>query len=300
MESWILLSLFSAFFLGLYDIAKKRAVMDNAVPPVLLLNVSTAALIWGTPVLIGFAFPAIVPETVSRISRISGEAHLYLFIKSAMVGTSWICAFFALKHLPISIATPIRATSPLWTILVAVTLMGESPGQGQWLGMTIVIVAFLFFSLVGAREGIHFNRNGWVWIMIVATLVGAACGLYDKFLLQRLNYPPAVVQAWFSIYLVPIMTPLTLYWWRYDRQKSAFEWRWSIPMIAILLLVADYFYFCSLATEDALVSVVSTLRRTSVLIAFVYGIRQLKEKHWKPKLVCIIAILLGVLFITQS
>ena len=299
METWIFLSILSAVFLGVYDIAKKHSVSENAVPPVLFLNVSTAALIWGLPVLIGFLFPASVSSKLSEISQISLEAHAYLFIKSVMVGSSWICAFFALKHLPISIASPIRATSPVWTILVAVTWMGESPTANQWTGMAVVLVAFLAFSVVGAKEGIHFVKNRWVLVLIVATLVGAASGLYDKFLFQNLNYSPMVVQAWFSIYLVPVLMPLTFYWWRYDRKSAPFKWRWSIPLIALFLLIADYFYFTALTDEKSLVSVVSTIRRTAVIIAFFYGVSQLKEKQWRAKLICILAILIGVALITQ-
>ena len=42
---WILLSLGSAILLGFYDIAKKLSVRQNAVPVVLLANVSVGAAI---------------------------------------------------------------------------------------------------------------------------------------------------------------------------------------------------------------------------------------------------------------
>ena len=104
---------------------------------------------------------------------------------------------------------------------------------------------------------------------------------------------PVSVQAWFSIYLVPVMLPLVIRWWRRDRQQTPFQWRWSIPMIAVLLLVADYAYFKAVAEPDALISVISPLRRTSVIIAFAFGILRLKEKNWRMKAPCIGAILLG-------
>ena len=55
----------------------------------------------------------------------------------------------------------------------------------------------------------------------------------------------------------------------------------------------------ALADSSALVSIVSTMRRTSVIIAFAYGVLFLKEKHWKAKLPCIVAILIGVFHISQ-
>lgn len=299
METWVVLSLLSALFLGLYDIAKKQSVSGNAVPAVLFLSVLTAAIIWGAVMAWALAASSRAPKSILQIVQISPAEHVLLIGKSAMVATSWTFAFFALKHLPISIASPIRATSPLWTILVAVCLMGERPELHQWLGIGIVLSAFFAFSMVGLREGIRFDRNRWVVLMMVATLVGAGCGLYDKYLLQTVKLHPVSVQAWFSIYLVPVLFPLFLYWWVVDQRSPRFQWRWSIPLIAVFLLFADFAYFAGLADDKALISVVSLLRRSSVLIAFGYGVSQLKEKQWRSKLVCLFFILLGVGLLTR-
>lgn len=290
--SWILLSIVSAILLGCYDIAKKSAVKDNAVPPVLLLNVLTAALIWIPWVVWSYVKPD--QTAAPQLSDITAVEHGLLICKSVLVGASWTLAFFALKHLPISIASPIRSTSPLWTIGFAVAAMGERPSRLQWAGVAVIVVAFLVFSRVGRREGIHFHRDRWVAMMIAATLLGAFSAVYDKYLLQTVGLSPAVVQAWFSIYLVPVMLPLAIRWFFVERRQTPFNWRWSIPMIAVLLLAADFTYFTAVAQPDALISVISPLRRTSVVVAFVFGILRLGEQSWRAKAVCIIGILCGV------
>ena len=297
MSLWFILTLIAAVFLGLYDIAKKHSVNDNAVPPVLLANVSTAALIWGVPIIAGLVFADSESGWLTRLWNPTLTEHALLFGKSALVGSSWMFAFFALKALPISIAAPIRATSPLWTIVLAVSLTGERPLPLQWIGIALILIAFFSFSLVGKREGIRFHRDPAIGLMIVATLISAFCGLYDKYLLQTIGLKPAIVQAWFSIYLVPVMLPLNLYWWRYDRQTTPFQWRWSIPLIAIFLLVADYTYFVAVAQPDALISVISPLRRTSIVIAFLFGIFILKEQNWRPKLASIAVLIAGMFLI---
>jgi drug/metabolite transporter (DMT)-like permease len=305
LVDWISLSLISALFLGLYDIAKKGAVRDNAVPPVLLLNVMTAAILWAIPVTVAY-LSDFTSNTGSGIdwmrslSKVDGTAHTMLFLKSVLVGSSWTCAFFALKHLPISIATPIRATSPLWTIVFAVLAMGERPGLLQWIGIALVLVAFFAFSRVGAKEGIRFHRDRAVALMVAATLLGSASALYDKYLLQSVRLDAVVVQAWFSLYLVPVMLPLTVRWWRRERRHNPFQWRWSIPLIAIFLLVADFAYFTALEDPDALLSIISPLRRVSMVIAFLFGIVRLKEQNWKAKAPCIAAILAGVFLLSQT
>lgn len=296
---WILLSLGSAFFLGLYDVAKKLSVRENAVPPVLLLNVATAALIW-TPIVLAttcypepWAWSTIQPQSLTLLG------HGQLAFKSVLVSASWTLAFYALKHLPISIAVPIRATSPFWTIIVAVGLLGERPSTTQWLGVLIVLIAFIAFSRTGRSEGIHFHRDRWVACMLGATVLGALSGLYDKYLLQTVRFSPATVQAWFSIYLVPTMLPMAIRWYARDRETAPFDWRWSIPLIAVTLLIADFLYFHAVSHPEALISVISPVRRTSVAIPFIVGIFWWSEKNWRRKAACIAAMLAGIYWISQ-
>ncbi len=296
--SWVFLSLLSALLLGGYDIAKKKSLRDNAVPAVLLANVTFAALIW-LPIIIAAVFygsDAVGP--LADIACLDTQTHLLLFMKSAIVGASWTCAFFALKHLPISIAAPIRGSSPLITIAIAVMWMGESPTIAQWFGIAIVLGAFFAFSRIGAGEGVHFHRDRWVTLMIAATILGGASALYDKYLLQTKQLSPWVVQSWFSVYLVPVTLPMAVHWYFKERKSKPFQWRWSIPFISILLLTADITYFFALRDPEALIAIISPLRRTSVIVAFLYGILFLNEQNAHRKSFCIIVLLIGVVLLS--
>jgi drug/metabolite transporter (DMT)-like permease len=292
--SWIFLSLLSACFLGFYDLAKKHALKENAVLPVLFFGVLCGALIW----LVIMVCPTSTFDQgfMSQfvVTPISLQDHLRLLGKSMLVGSSWIFSYFALKNLPISIVSPIRATSPLWTILIAVTLMGERLTYLQWIGVTVILLAFYAFSLVGKLEGIRFYRNKWVTFIILATCLSALSAVYDKYLLQNAALSPATVQAWFSIYLVPVILPFYLLWLARVWPRGSFQWRYSIPLIGILLLIADFLYFTAIAQESALISVISPIRRASVLISFIGGIYIHKEKNFRAKGACIVVLLIGV------
>lgn len=298
--SWIVLSLFSAVFLGLYEIAKKSAARDNAVPPVLLCQVLAAAALWIPLIVCSQFFPQRIPVEQLRVDPIDGAGHALLFAKSVLAGSSWIFALFGLKHLPISIAAPIRSSSPVWTILIATFFLQERPDLRQWCGVIVVLTAFLAFSLVGRREGIRFIRNRWVGFMIIATLLGALSAIYDKYLLQQLNLRPATVQAWFSVYLIAVMLPLTAYWYVRDRKRAPFEWRGMILLIAIFLQISDFLYFTAIAEPDSLISVISPLRRSSVIVSFLAGIRYFGELHWRPKAVCIAGMLTGIILLSSA
>ncbi|HEY0467985.1 MAG TPA: EamA family transporter, partial [Polyangiaceae bacterium] len=239
------------------------------------------------------ALPAslVVPE-------LSWLGHAQLLFKAAIVAASWLCTYLAVKHLPISLAAPIRATSPLWTLAAAILLLAERPSWLQVLGISTTLLSFLGLSVVGRREGVHFHRDRWVGYMLLGTLFGAASGLYYKLLLGKLALTPATVQAWFSIYLLALFAPLASVWWfaRGRRQAPAlrFQFRFSMPILALCLLCADFAYFSALREQAGLISLVASLRRGSTLIAFAAGVFLFKEANGRQKPPPVLGIVLGI------
>lgn len=295
--SWLLLTLMSAFLLGLYDYFKKAALTDNAVLPVLFGSVAAGALVWLPFIIWSAIAPETLPMELFHVSAISGRGHLLLFAKAALVGASWLCGYYGIESLPLSIAAPIRATSPLWTITMAILFFHESPTSKQLAGMAVIFLSFFAFTIVSRREGIHFVKNKAVFYMIAATLLGAASSLYDKFLLQNAHLSPGQVQAWFSIYTALLMAP-PMFLWLCQKNRHAFHWRWSVPLIGLTLLAADILYFSAIAQPGALISLISPVRRTSVVVSFLLGILVFREKQSGPKGLCVAGIVTGVILLS--
>ena len=291
--NWIVASLLSALFLGGYELCTKHAVRDNAVVPVLFLSTLTGAFVWLVLMAIQLVHPGLLPQALIA-DPLSVKDHLRIIFKSGIVAASWVFTYFAFKHLPLSLGSPIRATSPLWTLFGAVLLLGERPSALETIGVLTTLGSFVGLSWVGAKEGVHFHRNQWVTFLIAGTMLGAASSLYDRFLLGRLHFTVPTVQAWFSLYLVLFFLPLAIGWWRRWWQRNEFQWRASIPLIAIFLLTADYIYFSALTHPDALVSIVMSLRRGSTLVGFLGGLLLFHEKYGLKKLPAVIGILLGM------
>jgi drug/metabolite transporter (DMT)-like permease len=295
--SWLLLTITSAFLLGFYDYFKKVALHNNAVLPVLFGSVAAGALVWLPFVLWSALAPDTLPADFLRVTGISAGSHWLLFAKAALVGASWLLGYYVIKSLPLSIASPIRATGPLWTITLAVLWFHESPSPKQWLGVAIILLAFFAFTFVGRREGIHFHRNRAVFFMLGATLLGASSSLYDKFLLQRADLTPGQVQAWFTIYTTVILIPPMVLWLRL-KNRPGFHWHWAIPVIGVTLLAADMLYFTAIAQPDALISLIAPVRRSSVIVSFLLGILLFREKHLWLKGACIGGIITGVILLS--
>uniref|UniRef100_UPI003216FF3A DMT family transporter n=1 Tax=uncultured Draconibacterium sp. TaxID=1573823 RepID=UPI003216FF3A len=294
---WALLGLASALFLGIYDIFKKQSLNNNAVMPVLFFSTVASAAFFTPLIILSFQSPGLLANSGLFVPQITPSEHLQILIKSAIVVSSWVLAFFALKHLPITIVAPIRATGPLWTLIGALLIFHERLNLYQWLGIIITLAFFYLFSTAGKLEGIEFKRNKWIYFIIAGTLLGACSGLYDKFILQRIDR--VAVQAWFSVYQVVILLPFVLLNEKIRKRRNiTFEWRWTIPFIGLFLIIADYLYFYALSDKEALISVISALRRGSVLIAFVIGGLLFREQNLKKKGAYLIGILIGILLIT--
>lgn len=283
--------------MGLYDFFKKSALRDNAVLPVLFGGIATGSLVW-LPFLVWSALSAsTLPHPSLHVTEISPLNHLQIFLKSVLVVTSWIFGYLGLKSLPLSIATPIRATSPLWTILMALIFLAERPSPKQWAGVVVILAAFFVFSLAGKKEGIEFHRSKAVAFIVVATIVGACSAIFDKFLLQTADLTPNEVQAWFSLYSTPVMIP-ALVWWKRQPSRNRFAFRWTIPGIGLALLAADFFYFHAIAQPDALISLISPVRRSAVIISFILGVVLLKEQVRPSKVLAVCGILVGVFLLS--
>ena len=290
---WIAASLLSALLLGAYELCTKHAVQDNAVVPVLFFSTATGALVWGTLLLLESLWPGYLPASLVT-QPLSLTQHLQLALKSTIVAASWIFTYFALKQLPLSLGSPIRATSPLWTLFGAILFLGERPSWLETIGILTTLASFFGLSIAGAREGVHFHRNKWVGFLVAGTIFGAISSLYDKHLLVQPQFDVPTVQAWFSVYLVLLFLPVAIGWKRRWWTRNEFRWRWSIPFIALWLLVADYVYFGALRTPEALVSVVMSLRRGSTLVGFAGGLLIFGEAHGLKKLPAVLGILVGI------
>lgn len=306
---WFLLALSSAVLLGFYDVFKKQSLRGNAVIPVLFLNTLISTLIF---------LPLIVASTLGGIDSgshwfvpISGwGAHRWVVLKAIIVLSSWVCGYFAIKHLPLTIVGPVNATRPVMTLVGALLLFGEHLNPWQWAGVLVAIFAFFLLSRSGKKEGIDFVHDRWILLLILAAVFGAVSGLYDKFLLAPaasggLGLQATFVQSWFNVYQMLLMAVALGFWMHYQhsvrktatQRAETFEWRWTIVGISLFLCAADMCYFYALSFEGALIAVVSMTRRSSVLVSFLFGAFLLKERNIRSKAVDLLLVLVSLVLL---
>ena len=297
---WLSFAFLSAILLGFYDSCKKQALGGNAVIPVLFLNTLFCSLIFVPFIVLSYCSP-VLDDSIFKVADYGGWAvQKWILLKSVIVLSSWTLGYYGMKHLPLTIVGPINATRPVLVLLGAMLTFGEKLNCLQWTGVLLAVVSFFMLSRSGKKEGIDFEHNVWIYAVVGAAILGAVSGLYDKFLMNPngLALDKMAVQSWYNIYQCGMMGVMMMIIWYPNRRKTTpFRWKWSIIFISIFLSVADFVYLYALSMPGAMISIVSMVRRGSVIVSFLFAALVFKEKNLRSKAVDLALVLLGMVFL---
>lgn len=300
--AWLLLAFMSAAFLGVYDSLKKKALKNNAVIPILFLNTLFSSLIF-LPFIVLSDSSHVLDDTIFHVGSGGWDMHKYIVLKALIVLSSWVLGYFGMKHLPLTIVGPINATRPVMVLVGALLVFGERLNIWQWIGVLLAVASFFLLSRSGKKEGIDFKHDHWIYMIVGAAVLGAVSGLYDKYLMAPVEsggvgLDRMMVQSWYNIYqCVMMLAMLMLLWWPKHQQTTPFHWDWAIIGVSIFLSTADFVYFYSLSLPDAMISIVSMVRRGSVIVSFLCGALLFREKNLKAKAFDLALVLLGMIFL---
>lgn len=297
---WLSFAFLSAVLLGFYDSCKKQALGGNAVIPVLFLNTLFCSLIFVPFIVLSYCSP-VLDDSIFKVADYGGWAvQKWILLKSVIVLSSWTLGYYGMKHLPLTIVGPINATRPVLVLLGAMLIFGEKLNCLQWTGVLLAVVSFFMLSRSGKKEGIDFEHNVWIYAVVGAAILGAVSGLYDKFLMNPngLALDKMAVQSWYNIYQCGMMGVMMMLIWYPNRRKTTpFRWKWSIIFISIFLSVADFVYLYALSMPGAMISIVSMVRRGSVIVSFLFAALVFNEKNLRSKALDLALVLLGMVFL---
>lgn len=320
---WIILSFISALCLGCYDISKKIALRENRVIDVLTLSVCISTVLLSVPWVLSRVCPETMTATPFYVPQLDLAAHGLVVVKSMIVLSSWVFAYISLKHLPLSVVSPMQATRPMWTLVGALLLFGERLNGWQWLGVSLAIGTVFVFSFRNKqtiRNTRHTPAGRYYVALALAILIGACSGLYDKYLMR--SYDHNAVQVYYTFYQAVMMlvvwfivralqakkeqastahpTPYTLHFTPSTFHPTSYTFHpiqkiGVIVLISLFLIISDNVYMLALRDPDSLIAVVSTIRRGGAVIGFAYGLLFLKEPDPWKKLLCMLGILAGLI-----
>ncbi|MDO5447880.1 MAG: DMT family transporter [Prevotellaceae bacterium] len=303
---WLTLSFLSATLLGLYDTCKKRALKGNSIFVLLFVNTLLCSFIF-IPFIILSYNTDVLDGSIFHVARGGWGVHKFIILKSLIVLASWIFGYAGMKNLPLSITGPINATRPVLVLIGAIFVFGERLNLYQWIGVMLAITSFYMLSRSGKREGIDFKHDKWIFFVVLQSIFGAISGLYDRYLMAPVSEGGAgldrmIVQSWYNIYQCLLMAVVLIIIFR----KSVFRqfcfrqgWKYSVAVVcvSVFLSAADFAYFYALTFPDAMISIVSMIRRGSVIVSFTCAALFFHEKNLRSKALDLLLVLLSMFFL---
>jgi len=303
---WTILAFISALCLGCYDISKKIALRRNGVLDVLTISICFSACLLAIPLFLSRCCPEAMQGTPFYVPEMDFRGHLYTLLKSVIVLSSWVFAYISLKHLPLSVVSPMQATRPMWTLVGALLLFDERLNAWQWAGVILAIGSIFIFSIRShpTRNPSALTDKRYYIALAFAILIGACSGLYDKYLMRR--YDHNAVQVYYTLYQAAMMAVV----WVIDyctRRKKSNEPLLITPSsllpiicISLFLIVSDNVYMLALRDPESMIAVVSTIRRGGAVIGFAYGLIVLKEQDALRKILCMLGICAGLVCLAMG
>lgn len=306
---WLVLAFLSAALLGFYDSFKKKALQDNAVSTVLFLNTLFSTLIFAPFIILSYT-TGVLDASIFHVATGGWEVHKWIILKSLIVLSSWTCGYIGMKHVPLTIYGPINATRPVLVLLGAILVYGEKLNAWQWTGVLLAVASFFMLSRSSKKEGISFSHNKYIWFIVAGAVLGAISGLYDKYLMNPdgLGLDRMIVQSWYNFYQM-IMMGIVLAVIHHSTTKEPKSFFTAIKeglhtnglptifLISLFLSAADFVYFYALSIPGAMISIVSMVRRGSVVVSFLFGAAFFHEKNLRSKAVDLALVLLGMVFL---
>lgn len=304
---WTVLAFVSALCLGFYDISKKIALRENRVVDVLTISVCVSSLFLSIPLIFSRLCPEMMFGTHFYVPSLDGTAHAYTILKSIIVLSSWFFGYISLKHLPISVVSPMQATRPMWTLVGALLLFNERLNGWQWVGILLAIGSIFVFSFrrktISNALSTNTNNKYYYICLAFAIISGACSGLYDKYLMRQ--YDHNAVQVYYTFYQAIMML---IAWAIFNRKNIKYQISnlrfikriGVIVLISLFLIVSDNVYMLALRDPDSMIAVVSTIRRGGAVIGFAYGLLFLKEPDPVRKLCCMGGILAGLICLAMG
>ena len=185
----------------------------------------------------------------------------------------------------------VRGTSPIFTVLGAYILFGETFSLTQWLGIFILLIGIFGLALYNLIF-LETSRATLPSALVLAVFTGSFVALYttvDAYGIRVAINPLAFI-VWFFLFDSISITPYAIYRWSHLNDKPKF---FPLAIRGVTGGVVAFFSFGSimLATRLDKVGEAAVLRETSTVFAAVIGWLFLKETvgHRRVLLMALIA-----------
>lgn len=211
------------------------------------------------------------------------------FGSAFLISLVYALYYLAIYKGPLGLTTPIIATYPVFTVILALVLLHEQPGLVNIIGIIITITGIVLISL---PEKLKLRLEKWVLLSVLVSLGYGITGYTGKVAVSQVgNATYLMILAVTQVMAVLLWKPFTK-----DRFPVLNPQKMLLPFIGILLLnIGNITYY--MALERGLASVVVPLSNSYIVLLIILSMVILKEKIRFPQLFGILMVILGVVLV---
>ncbi|MBN2459372.1 EamA family transporter [Candidatus Woesearchaeota archaeon] len=296
VASWIILALISALLVSSSSILEKRTLLhQHAMEFITVLSICTAI----------FTMPLFF---MSDTSSISLNAIAMTFIASFIGSLAALLTAKAVRHIAISLSSPLLAFTPLATLIIAVIFLGEKVTGIQVTGI-LVLMAGAYFLQSHAHDNVleplkQLFKSKHIRYMLLAVMFYGISSVLDKKILgaeadgglgvPALAYLP--LNQFFQAIILVVMMLIFHDGFKGVEQGIRSGWK-PILLIGFLLVWARLSYTFALSLPGVLVSLFIPIKRLGIIFTTFFGGRIFHEKEVIRRSLACVVMLIGAVLI---
>lgn len=316
--SWVILVLIYGIFKGARELTKKKAMSINSVMEVLVIYTF-------------ISFAMVIPQAPNA-GGLETKYYLLIALKSFAIFVAWICGFYSLKMLPVSLYGVLDLSRVLFSTFMGVVFLHETLNGYQIAGLCIVCSGLLLLKfkpgfLKKKKAGtentdstisnvaqtsipqqtslsqqtslqnpaLEIKNNDRISFFIVLALISCVLNAVSGFMdkvLMREITRPQL-QFWYMVFLAGYYL-LYILITRTKISASVFKniWVW---IMAAMFVLGDMALFEANKNPESRITMMTLIKQSGVIVAIIGGKIFFKEKNIGYKLFCATVIIAGIL-----
>ncbi len=277
--AWVWLVLGCGMLKGVREIVKKLAVRKSPVLEVLFFYTL-------------FSFALVLPDAPNAVGLAASQM-LLIMLKAFVIFVGWLCGFYALEKMPVSLYGVLDLSRMVFSTLLGVVALGERLGLIQDAGLALVVGGLLMLRLKKddpARQGEPVSA-GLVALALMSALLNSVSAVLDKILMRGMS--SSQLQFWYMFFLA-LFYGLFL---AVRRQKP--DWRGALKngwiwLLSLLIIASDRLLFIANGMAASRMTLIMLLQQASVVMSIVGGRLVFHEKHTLYRLLCAAVVVAGI------
>lgn len=276
---YIFIILVSALLFSLYDIFKKVSLRKSNIYEILFFYC-----------LAGFLFSLIY---INKVFDIDIGSIFIILLKSIIIVFDWILVIKALEKLDIGIVSPLSLISVIIVLIASSIIFDEPFYLTNIISFIFIGGGVILLSFLERKQSKEKNKLYIIFLLIAALLTSIGI-MIDKYLLTYRNISNKTILVWFMFF----NTILYLIIYKIKNKKIELykvkENFWMV-LAGISITLSEALYYYAIGLENSNLSLISILRKSSVIFSTILASIFLKEKNLLKKIVILFVMLIGVL-----